>query len=118
MSSNYALQPKLRARLRLGVMQKISMPKTIHLVWTPYPDFFKLYEKKKSVPKLIYVIGLTKLVYVGNVGSNGGENGLARRYDEQYVLRAASIFGSNSPKAQRALQENSETCQKSVSMMY
>jgi len=83
-----------------NVMQNISMPKTIHIDWTRYPNFFKLYEKKKNVPKLIYVIGLSKLVYVGNVGSKGGKSGLARRYDEQYVLRAASIFGTKIPKSQ------------------
>lgn len=73
------------------------MPKNIELRWTRYPDFFDLYRKKKDVPKLIYVIGDTNFVYIGNVGSNGGRRGLARRYDKPYIERSMSIFGSDQP---------------------
>ena len=74
----------------------------VELKWTRYDDFFRLYQEKADAPKLVYVIGESRLVYVGCVGNRGGKKGLARRYDKPYVERAKSIFGSSTPNNQPA----------------
>jgi hypothetical protein len=70
--------------------------------WERFENFFALYEKLKSVQKLIYVIGETHHVYIGSVGCKGGERGLAVRYDKQYVDRTKAIVGSDAPQNQPA----------------
>jgi len=84
--------------------------------WERFENFFTLYEKLKSVQKLIYVIGETHHVYVGSVGCKGGEGGLAVRYQPQYVERSKAIFGSDSPQEQPAFagtftDSNGVTCE-------
>ena len=70
--------------------------------WQRFENFFALYEKRKSIQKLIYVIGETHHVYIGSVGCKGGEGGLAVRYQSQYVERSKAIFGSDNPQDQPA----------------
>ena len=74
----------------------------MNLKWEKFEDFFCLYESLKDKPKLIYVIGETHHCYIGSVGGRGGENGLAQRYQQQYIDRAKAIFGSSKPKSQPA----------------
>jgi hypothetical protein len=81
--------------------------------WERFENFFALYEKLKSVKKLIYVIGETHHVYIGSVGCKGG---LAVRYDKQYVDRTKAIFGSDAPQNQPAfagtfIDSNRITCE-------
>ena len=82
--------------------KKVNTVKTIKVRWERYANFFELYQKDKNEQKLLYVIGEKKLCYIGSVGSRGGKNGLAKRYDKPYIERAKSIFGSSQPKNQPA----------------
>ena len=84
--------------------------------WERFENFFALYEKLKKVPKLIYVIGEMHHVYIGSVGCKEGENGLASRYQKQYVERSKAIFGSDTPQNQPAfagtfIDSNGITCE-------
>jgi hypothetical protein len=84
--------------------------------WERFENFFTLYEKLKSVQKLVYMIGETHHVYIGSVGCKGGEGGLAVRYDRQYVDRTKAIFGSDTPQNQPAfagtfVDPNCTTCE-------
>ena len=72
-----------------------------NLEWKKYEDFFSLYEKRSTDPRMLYVIGDQEFVYIGLVGIRGS-NGLKQRYQKSYVLRAKSIFGMATPDAQPA----------------
>jgi hypothetical protein len=72
------------------------------LQWTRYSSFFDLYAKHKNEPKLIYIIGESHHCYIGSVGSKGGTDGLAQRYQKQYIDRARAIFGADKPQNQPA----------------
>jgi len=72
------------------------------LQWTRYPNFFDLYAKHKNDPKLMYIIGENHHCYIGSVGSKGGTDGLAQRYQKQYIDRARAIFGADKPQNQPA----------------
>jgi hypothetical protein len=76
------------------------MSTVVKLRWTKYKDFFLLYEHMGSIQYLLYVIGATRLVYVGCVGPSDEKKGLRARYDKPYVERAKSIFGRRSPNQQ------------------
>lgn len=86
----------------LGRERSMVTKPIVELKWTRYDDFFHLYQEKADIPKLVYVIGEFRLVYVGCVGARGGKKGLSRRYDKPYVERAKSIFGSSTPSNQPA----------------
>ena len=75
--------------------------KEINLDWKKYTDFFSLYEKRNTDPRMLYVISDQEFVYIGLVGVRG-LNGLKQRYQKSYVLRARSIFGMAKPDAQPA----------------
>ncbi|MFQ5779878.1 MAG: hypothetical protein ACE5HN_03715 [Nitrospiria bacterium] len=87
--------------------EKVDAVKTVKVRWEWYTDFFELYQKEKNEQKLLYVIGEKKLcyIYIGSVGSRGGKNGLAKRYDKPYIERAKSIFGSSHPRNQPAFAD-------------
>lgn len=74
----------------------------VRIRWTRYEHFFELYNRHKNEPKLIYIIGENHHCYIGSVGSKGGQDGLAQRYQKQYIDRAKAIFGSDAPDNQPA----------------
>ena len=74
----------------------------MNLNWERFDNFFKLYDLLKNEPKLFYIIGESHHCYIGSVGGRGGKNGLAQRYQKQYVDRSIAIFGSNTPLNQPA----------------
>ena len=74
----------------------------MNLQWQRFNNFFELYEQLKDEPRMFYVIGEVHHCYIGSVGGRGGENGLAQRYQKQYVDRAMAIFGSSTPVNQPA----------------
>lgn len=74
----------------------------IHLTWMRFENFFDLYADVADIPRLIYAIGEAHHCYIGSAGGHHGENGLRVRYEQQYVDRAKSIFGMDTPQGQPA----------------
>ncbi len=96
------LSPLGARRISIPTAHKASIMQEVTIQWTRYPDFFDLYAKHKDEPKLIYIIGEHHHCYIGSVGSRGGTEGLAQRYQKPYIERARAIFGADKPQNQPA----------------
>ena len=77
-------------------------PRVLQLQWEQHPNFFALWRARRAATQLLYVIGVDHHCYVGSIGAREGRQGLAMRYQWQYLQRAKAIFGLDEEAGQPA----------------
>lgn len=73
------------------------------ITWVQYNDFHSLWESHRHTPQLIYVVGESHHIYIGQIGGNKNETkGFPMRYQRQYLKFAKAMFGLDFSQGQRA----------------